>query len=328
MAGRSTLTGCVAWIAFLMQALGPGAPGAQSGGTRDLADPITPPGEPRPFHIEFPADGEAPTPGGQELLDRAVSALQGPAWKDRPVLLEVCAGAEGEGDVRKRAEWVRAFLVERHAVDERSLYIGVFERGASPSGECAAQGDDDPHASDQRVAIRPWERQQLADLAGSLWPRPVVAQVTFWHRARGAVAFGPLEDGASVASGDEFQVFLSVGQEAYAYVFHRGSGGTWVCLLPGRLGRNPLVPGRPYWLPDPDRGFALDETPGQEETYVYVGAGPHPLLETWAKEGVPWEVVSAQNVQGAAGQVRVTSPARHMDWYRRISFEHREGPPR
>jgi hypothetical protein len=42
---------------------------------------------------------------------------------------------------------------------------------------------------------------------------------------------------------------------------------------------NPLPNGSPLWIPGPGDGLSLDETPGPEETLVFVSPGPDPDLE-------------------------------------------------
>jgi hypothetical protein len=77
-------------------------------------------------------------------------------------------------------------------------------------------------------------------------------------------------------------------------------------------------------LPQPGRGYVLDNTPGSEETFVYLGEKPNPRLERWAVEGVPWQVSPASVAQrGLDKMVRVGSSAEHLNWYRRFHFDHR-----
>jgi hypothetical protein len=145
--------------------------------------------------------------------------------------------------------------------------------------------------------------------------------------------FEPLEEGQVLFSGDEFRVLLMAQEPVHAYVFHNGSGGEWICLFPNARfsleapAANPLEPGRQYWLPRFGRGFVLDDTPGREETVVYLSRQPHPRMEQWAGEGIPWQISPLDpGARGLGGTVQVETPLRFMNWYRRIAFEHRARP--
>lgn len=303
---------------------------AQEAGKRDLLDPFDAAAPPQTFAIEFRAGGqtlEELTPQGQVQLEQALAAIRAPAWAGRALILEgyACvrgaAGAEYEA-VCRRAAAVRDFPLSHQAAPPESICLAVYGRPAGSAAESEEQ-----HARHGQVYIRPWGEEQMAELAEYLLPPPPRARIAFLHRPRGAGAFRSLQQGGAVRSGDEFQIMLAAEQIAYAYVFHRGSGGNWVCLFPASqpgASANPLEPGREYWLPRPEQGFTLDDTPGQEETFVYLSEKPQAQLESWAVEGVPWQVVADQR-RGLESTVRVESPARHINWYRRLAFEHQTG---
>lgn len=282
-------------------------------------------GNPGKFYVEFRPgvhDLAAPSPQGKSQIEQVLAALGTPAWDDRVVVVEtqVCsrpgAGADRSG-ARRRAEAIRDLILSRQVLTPERVFIAV--RGPN-DGE-----NNEEHAQHQRVLIRPWADEQMADLAEVLLPPPPSAKVSFWHRPQNASEFRPLPQGEVVVSGDEFKIALVVDRAAYAYVFHRGSGGEWACLFPSseapEIGANPLEPGREYWLPGAGQGYTLDQTPGREETFVFLGDNPHPGLEKWALAGVPWEEVGPENPQ-QGDPVQVGSPASHINWYRRLSFEH------
>ncbi len=281
-------------------------------------------GKPAQFYVEFLPGKHNPadlSPQGKAQVEQALAALGTAVWSDRVVVIETQAcnrprvGADLAG-ARQRAETVRDLILGSQVLTPERVFLVV--RGPR-EGE-----NDEEHAQHQRVLIRPWAEEQMADLAEVLIPPPPSAKVSFWHRPQQAGDFRPLHRGDLVISGDEFKVALAVDQITYAYVFHRGSGGEWACLFPSPdlpSGTNPLEPGREYWLPGVDEGYSLDQTPGREETFVFLGDKPQPQLEQWVLAGVPWEEVAVENPpQGAL--VQVESPARYINWYRRLSFEH------
>ena len=300
---------------------------AQDNAGRDLVQKPSNAGQANPgqFYVEF-MPGKHDLAGlssqGKLQAEQVLAALRTSAWNERVVVIEsqVCSrpgvGADLAG-ARHRAEAIRDLILGRQVLTPERVLLVV--RGAHE------RENDEEHAQHQRVLIRPWAEEQMADLAGVLVPPPPSAKVSFWHRSQQAGEFQLLHQGDVVVSGDEFKVALVADQATYAYVFHRGSGGEWACLFPSpetpEIGTNPLEPGREYWLPGVGEGYTLDQTPGREETFVFLGDKPQPRLEQWVLTGVPWEEVGLGAVH-PGDPVQVESPARYINWYRRLSFEH------
>lgn len=307
---------------------------AQGKGQRDLLEIFEV--DAGAFAIDFEVGGQVSgklTTEGLKQLEYAESALRAERYKESILIVEAWActrGAEGADyqSTLERAGLVRGYLLEHEVVSAGQLFLLVHGKGSSPTGGQA----DDQHDRHGEVLIRSWGEEQMADLAGELIPPPPDAEVSFRYRSRGTSEFRPMHPGAALLSGDEFQIEIKATQPTYAYVFHRGSGGFWECLhprLPARGGMDPtaLEAEKRIILPKPGKGYVLDNTPGSEETFVYLGEKPNPRLERWMVEGVPWQVTPAHSAPRDLEQtVRVGSSAEQMSWYRRFPFDHRPKP--
>lgn len=306
---------------------------AQENSQRDLLEKFELDAAPEVFSIEFEL-GEHPdkelTVEGQRQLEEANVSLRPKCGGFQAYIVEAwaCTLSSGGADypsTLRRGIFVKEYLLNHQALSATQLYLLVHGKAKAEAGT----GESDQHAKHGQVLIRPWGEEQMAELTDELVPPPPNAKVSFWYKAKGAGKFEPLPAGFTLSSGDEFQIEISAAQPAYVYIFHRGSGGNWECLYPriqaeGNPGSRPLEPGKEYWLPRSGKGYILDDTPGKEETCVYLGANPSPLLERWVVEGVPWQVSpSTTKERGIDKTVRVESPISHINWYRRFPFDHR-----
>ena len=306
---------------------------AQENAPRDLLDKFESGAVSENFSIEFKLgehSNKELTTEGQRQLEEASAALRSNYNGLQIYIVEAwaCTLSTGGADYRsalERGVFVRDYLLNHQVLSAEQLHLLVHGKAKRESGN----EEQDQHTKHGQVLIRPWGEEQVADLADALVPPPPSAKISFWYKAKGATRFEPLQAGATLKSGDEFQIELSAAQSMYAYIFHRGSGGNWECLFPriqpgGSPGSRPLEPGKQYWLPRSGQGYVLDDTPGKEETCVYLGEKPNPMLEHWVVDGVPWQVIpSAAKERGIDKTVRMESPISHINWYRRFPFDHR-----
>jgi hypothetical protein len=295
---------------------------------RDLLEgfPEDPAGE--VFVISFLDRGELraePTLQGREQLVRARSAFGAAPYRDGAVIVEawVCRGGMAGADpraTRVRAEAVRRYLAENNGIAEDRLFLLVREEvgGLLPESEHLARHGE--------VLVRGWGDEQMADLAPFLMPPPPAAEVWFRSRTRDRGEFQVMPPGGTLVSGDEFQIEVNAREPVFIYVFHRGSGGLWDCLYASGKGEGegqPAPKDTRIVLPHPGKGYVLDNTPGTEETFVFLGRKPDQRLDAWALEGVPWhsEAVHPEGDSGRAA-VRVRTPADRLNWFRRFRFAH------
>lgn len=291
-------------------------------------------------HIEFgPGEGlaEARLDNGAAQLARVVEMVGSPGWRHRTLVVEghTCGcrrAGEDEGIAHQRAAVVRDYLVEAGAVAREVVYLRPFPRAELADAAtrqdlspemCAA---DEVHAMDRRVTVRELSADDLEPPVRLIKPTPeaLLAQASMWYRPRAERGrFRRLLNDTTLRSGDQISVFLTAAQPLHAYVFHLGSGGGWTCLFPNPAfsldapARNPIEPGRKYWLPRFGAGVPLDDTPGVEETFVRLSASPDPRLEQWVREGVPH-----LTTQTADGMVQARPDTGGIEWHARVRFVH------
>lgn len=294
-----------------------------------------------PLHIEFGSGQyalEDLSANGRAQLEQAAQLLQSAEWQGKEIAIEghtcTCGAADSnKAMAHKRAATVRDFLVDQGAIPSTAIQLIPHGETKTISGSPhenlpPIQCDIDVlHSMDRRVVIR--QVNSTTTNTASLLPP---TQISFWHRPKNKDAFLQLEDGAILYSGDEFRIFMMAQDPVYAYLFHHGSGGDWVCLFPNENfsleapAKNPLEAGRKYWLPRFSGGFVLDDTPGQEETLVYLSTEPHPTMEKWKTEGVPQETVETEKQRGFGGIVEVQSAVDTIAWHLRLRFQHAQHP--
>lgn len=307
-------------------------------GERGLAPALGP----APLYLEFSGQGQAQLSAeARRQLRQTLPQLQ--LWQGQKIAIEghTCAcgtAQENRGLALKRAEAVRGELVAQglqamvlHLLawgEEKPLAAGP-DRNLSPLA-CAS---DPVHAVNNRVLIRPWQPEDVHSAATLVLPPAPTAQASLWYRPRGQQGpFQQLKEGAVLHSGDELQVFFSAQEPVHVYIFHRGSAGDWLCLFPNpslsQNAANPLEPGRQYWVPGLGLGLPLDETPGVEETFVYLSPVPELEMVRWAVEGVPWKeeprpTPEAQpKTRGLAGVVSIRPALDTLPWFMRVRFRH------
>jgi outer membrane protein OmpA-like peptidoglycan-associated protein len=239
------------------------------------------------FKISFPRNkfAVADLPAvDRAQLDQVAAALLSPEWKSRrPLVVEgntcSCGSDAFNLDLgRKRAQSVREYLIAKKALTEadsqvdskgKSNPVVVSSRPELSFEECQR---DETHNLNRRVVIKEAR-------SGSS------AQVSFWYRPAAGGEFRPLTNGATLHTNDQIKVKVESFTPIYAYVLHHGSAGDWAALFPngkitpGAHAINPVAEGDPVWIPGSGDGLKLDETPGPEETMVYISPGPDPGLE-------------------------------------------------
>jgi len=307
--------------------------------TRGFAS--TTPSSSIPLHIEFGTGQYALkdlSANGRAQLEQAAQLLQSTEWQGKEIAIEghtcTCGAADGnKAMAHQRAATVRDYLVDRGTIPSTAIQLIAHGEAKTISGSPhqdlpPTQCDIDVlHSMDRRVVIR----QVNTTTPNASSPLPPT-QISFWHRPQNKDAFLQLEDGAILYSGDEFRIFMMAQDSVYAYLFHHGSAGDWVCLFPNdnfsleTPAQNPLEAGRKYWLPRFSGGFVLDDTPGQEETLVYLSTVPHPTMEKWKTEGVPQETVETEKQRGFGGIVEVQSAVDTIAWHLRLRFQHAQHP--
>ena len=238
------------------------------------------------FQISFPRNKFAVadlSPTARAQLDEVAASLMTPEWKAKgPLLVEGHACSCGTASYNmelglKRAEAIREYLITKGALSQSESKAASMGSSnpvkVSPHPQLSYEAceRDETHNKNRRVVLK--EQRSGA-----------VAQVSFWYRPAAGGDFRPLTSGASLKTKDQIKVKLESFEAVHAYVFHHGSAGDWSVLFPNKeitpeTPANPLPNGSPLWIPGPGEGLALDETPGPEETLVFVSPGPDPDLE-------------------------------------------------
>jgi peptidoglycan-associated lipoprotein len=238
------------------------------------------------FQISFPRNKFAVadlSPTARAQLDEVAASLLTPEWKAKgPLLVEGHACSCGTASYNmelglKRAEAIREYLIAKGALSQsesKSASMGSsnpVKVSPHPQLSYEACERDETHNMNRRVVLK--EQRSGA-----------VAQVSFWYRPATGGDFRPLTSGAALRTKDQIKVKLESFEAVHAYVFHHGSAGDWSVLFPNKgitpaAPANPLPNGSPLWIPGPGDGLSLDETPGPEETLVFVSPGPDPDLE-------------------------------------------------
>jgi hypothetical protein len=83
-------------------------------------------------------------------------------------------------------------------------------------------------------------------------------------------------------SGDRIRLSVEANDEAYLYIVHRGSSGTWKLMFPAANsagGANHVVRGRHYLMP-PGSMFTFVGEPGEEKLFLVLSRQPEPDLES------------------------------------------------
>jgi len=239
------------------------------------------------FQISFPRNKFAVadlSAAARSQLDQVASALLSPEWRDRrPLVVEgnTCSCGSEAFNLelgRKRAQSVREYLIDKKALTAADSEVESRGKSnpvvVSPQQELSREEceRDETHNLNRRVVIK--DARSGAS-----------AQVSFWYRPAAGGEFRPLTNGAVLHTKDQIKVKMESFSPLYAYVFHHGSAGDWAVLFPNSQitgsdhALNPVAEGDPVWIPGSGDGLRLDETPGAEETLVFVSPGPDPGLE-------------------------------------------------
>ena len=193
-----------------------------------------------------------------------------------------------------------------HYLQDAARIVSMFsgsslsEGSSEPSVGCAGTGPLTSLAGDpgvQQVEAEPGsafdgsesfepgiaqgEPEEFAAPSEDLTPRLDVALLR--QVAGGDQALEPIQDGAvlSRAADDRFQIFLSVPETSYVYVYAVDSTA-WMQRLhpdPERGQVNPVAAGERRLLPRPDHFFGLDEQTGNQEIWFLVSRVPRPDVE-------------------------------------------------
>ena len=337
---------------------------APSDKERGLADEMRATVGSLPLYIEFGSGKtsvEELSANGDWQLTAATEALNasGATYQNLVIEAHTCGCREAGEDSSAsfgRAQAVREYLLQHASSAHRSLYLKPFfasdladngTRRDLPPEQCEI---DEVHAMDRRVVIRELSVEDLEDAARLIPPETmsILAKVSFWFRRAGnGDAFQRLLDDSVLRAGDEIRLFVIAAEPVYAYIFHRGSAGEWTCLFPNEQfsleapAANPVEPGRKYWLPGFGHGIPLDNTPGTEETFVYLSERADARMEQWVREGVPFligegaggaaEVASSEQAAGddlaarirtRGGIVHVRPDTAGVEWFARVRFNH------
>lgn len=89
----------------------------------------------------------------------------------------------------------------------------------------------------------------------------------------------PIEDGSDVRAGDRFNFMIRPTSSLYAYVISKDTNNSMFKIFPNddvTMTKNPLIPGRDYYLPPQESEliFEFDNNPGEEKLYFLFSATP------------------------------------------------------
>jgi outer membrane protein OmpA-like peptidoglycan-associated protein len=292
----------------------------------DSDEPRRPEPQRMAFQLQFRRDRfavEDLLPDARRQLDEVAKVLQSEQWKGRKLVIEGHACSCGpreynQGLAGRRGEAILAYLAEHRATTRQSASVRSFGESnpVAPTGDeqlpAEACERSEPHTQNRRVVIQ---------------GEGAVAKVLFSYRSRSG-QFRPLTDGAVLRSGDQIRVYFETYDKSHVYAFHRGSAGEWTVLFPNPLytrqapAQNPVEARQPYWLPRQETGFPLDETPGSEETLVYVSPGPDRELEEIVLQQKPKEVKIEAKSLGLVSAGKPGDLYLPPRWTARVRFEH------
>lgn len=112
--------------------------------------------------------------------------------------------------------------------------------------------------------------------------RPVAPSMAFEyalmgqrHLIDGTWQTRQLEDGSTVRSGEELQIWFRPGQDCFAYVINRDASGAVYVLFPHHQAvSNQLEAGKDYLLPSHETAYRFDAVAGLEAFYLVVSPAP------------------------------------------------------
>lgn len=204
-------------------------------------------------------------------------------------LLSVAANNFGAHYLQDAARIVSMFSGSSFSPGASEPGVGCADTGpvTSLAGDPGVQqvAVDQGGASEESESFEPdlaqGEPEELAIPSGNLRPRLDVALLR--QVAEGGQTLEPIPDGAvlSRAAGDRFQIFLSVPETSYVYVYSVDATA-WMQRIhpdPERGQVNPVAAGEQRLLPRPDHFFGLDEHTGNQEIWFLVSRVPRPDVE-------------------------------------------------
>lgn len=113
--------------------------------------------------------------------------------------------------------------------------------------------------------------------------------LNFLTRANNDGEFKPFTDGATLHSGDQYQIMLRPAAAGFLYIFQTDAAGTIQRLFPmaeykgKQLGNiNPVQANTTYFLPKQGKAYTLDNTIGTEKIYVFAAREARPEIENLA----------------------------------------------
>jgi hypothetical protein len=133
---------------------------------------------------------------------------------------------------------------------------------------------------------RCWVLLLAAGLGGTLWLPPAGAQEISFRWAFGAVQgsdqgrrLDPLATESTLTSGDRLKMMVELRQTCFVYVFYRGPAGDLHQLFPYEPNDKDYRVGLPYFIPQGNLWFELDEHTGRETFYLMGADRPLEELE-------------------------------------------------
>jgi outer membrane protein OmpA-like peptidoglycan-associated protein len=262
------------------------------------------------FQVTFPRNKSSVDDLSAEAraqLDAVATLLLTPDWQGKSgLVVEGHACTCGSAAANMELGLLRAQAIQNYLIGKGSLSTAnskAVSMGSTNPVEVSEHQQLTADACQRDAAHNDNRRVILKDQRAG-----AAAQVSFWYRPASGGEFRPLTNGGQLRSKDQIKVMLETIEPVYAYVFHHGSAGDWSVLFPNKqvtpaVPANPLPNGTPTWIPGPGEGLSLDETPGKEETLVFVSPGPDPDLENAVTQirngGAPTSIGSSPAVRPA-----------------------------
>ena len=111
---------------------------------------------------------------------------------------------------------------------------------------------------------------------------------------------------ATFRSGDRIRFTFEPNMDGFLYVVQRGSSGRWSVLLPHpeiNDGRNAVTGFEEVTIP-PEGWFRMDDTPGQEQVFVYLSRAPIEALPGGTEQVITAQSTDEHTVSVLSGRVQ------------------------
>ena len=144
----------------------------------------------------------------------------------------------------------------------------------------------------------PWETQSLTGVFyfvpsknNTLEPLDSSFRISYLYRCQGEGTVQPIEEGATLKSGDHYKILFTPETDSYVYIFQVDGQNRIFKLFPMEafdgvtLGNtNPVRQGVRYALPAKDKAFVLDDVSGREKIYFFTSPEMNAELERLYQE--------------------------------------------